>query len=92
MKLRPDQRVKVEVAEIRAMNALLYTPVPASYVASWIWPDHKMKQQGAGAAASRILKRLEKQGLARWTSNGTNWGWVRNMTTARAVTPPSGEA
>ena len=61
MKLKPQQRVPIELAELRALQALQPTPVPASYVADRIWPDHKMAPQGAGAAASRILKRLEKE-------------------------------
>lgn len=80
MRLKPYQRVPIAVAEIRAMQALLLTPVPASYVADWIWPDHGMKPQGAGAAASRVLKRLEKQGRARWTIDGNRWGWVKDKT------------
>lgn len=76
MKLKPHQRVPIDVAEIRAIRALMLTPVPSSYVADHIWPDHRMRAQGAGAAASRVLKRLEKQGLAKWTHNGRNWGWI----------------
>lgn len=68
----------MEMAEIRALLALMLTPIPASYVADHIWPDHRMKPQGAGAAASRILKRLEKQGRARWTSDGRTHGWVKS--------------
>lgn len=29
----------------------------------------------AGAAATRILKHLERQGKVRWFSNGSHWGW-----------------
>ena len=83
MKLKPHQRVPIATAEIRALQALLKTPLPASYVAAWIWPDHKMKPQGAGAAASRVLKRLEAQGCARWVSDGVRWGWVKSMDNAQ---------
>lgn len=76
MKLQPEQRVAADLAEKRALSALSKNPVPASCVADRIWPGHDMKPQGAGAAASRILKRLEKQGRARWTCNSFNWGWV----------------
>lgn len=76
VKLKPHDRVSIEVAEIRAMRALMLTPVPASYVADHIWPNHRMKPQGAGAAASRVLKRLEKRGAARWTMDGDRWGWI----------------
>jgi len=50
-----------------------WNPAYASQVADVIWPDHSMKPQGAGAAASRILKRLERHYLMRhrwWASRG----------------------
>lgn len=76
MKLKKEQRLDMETAKARAMSALCRTGVvPASHVAATIWPDHSMKAQGAGAAASRILKKLQDEGKARWFHNGTNWGW-----------------
>lgn len=69
MKLKPDQRISAEVAEARAMEALTKSigrPMYASEIANVIWPHHCMKAQGAGAAASRILKRLERKKLAKW--------------------------
>ncbi len=48
----------------------------ASCFASAIWPGVFFTAQGAGAAASRILKVMEKRGLARWVSTGKDWGWV----------------
>lgn len=54
-------------------------PLPASSFAAAIWPGHKMTGQGAGAAASRALKNLEKEGRAGWRSIGDGpfkrWGW-----------------
>lgn len=50
-------------------------PQPASAFAEAIWPNHKMKPQGAGAAATRILKAMEKEGRAGWYSRGNQWGW-----------------
>lgn len=50
--------------------------VPASWFADAIWPGHQMAAQGAGAAASRILKRMEQAGEARWKSDRGNWGWT----------------
>jgi hypothetical protein len=49
--------------------------VKASQVAYAIWPDATFTAQGAGAAASRILKHLERDGLVRWDSDGEDWGW-----------------
>lgn len=76
MKLRAAHRVRMDEAESRALAALKKGELlPASYIASFIWPDHSMKPQGAGAAASRILKRLSTQGKARWRSRDGRWGW-----------------
>lgn len=82
MKLKPEHRVTYDVAKAAALTAMdtaIY-PVPASWVAQFIWPYHQMKAQGAGAAASRILKRMEKEGLCRWATMGhgigRTWGWV----------------
>jgi len=47
----------------------------ASEFAIAIWPEAEFKAQGAGAAASRILVALKKDGLVRWTSRDGNWGW-----------------
>lgn len=47
----------------------------AASVADAIWPGHGLRAQGAGAAASRILTRLKADGLVRWDSSGTDWGW-----------------
>lgn len=77
MKLNREQRVSLEVAQARALAALRPTPLPAAAIADAIWPDHGMKRQGAGAAASRILKGLERRGQAAWESSGSGWGWVR---------------
>jgi len=55
----------------RGQNRLL----PASSFAEAVWPGHRMKAQGAGAAASRILKLLAKEGKAGWSSDGSWWGW-----------------
>jgi hypothetical protein len=53
-------------------------PITAACVAEAIWPGNQMHTQGAGGAASRILKRLEQDGRAYWTSNDNGWGWVCN--------------
>lgn len=77
-RLKQSERVSIHDAEARAIAALAGwgRPLPASSVADAIWPTHRMTPQGAGAAASRVLKRLEKAGQARWTSNRHGWGWV----------------
>jgi hypothetical protein len=48
-------------------------PHRASTLADVIWPDTKfINAQGAGAAASRILKKLG----CKWIGNRRNWGWI----------------
>ena len=79
MKLAAEMRVSIDVAEERAMSCLsFFIPKRASAVADSIWPEHKMTGQGSGAAASRVLKRLEKQGKVCWTYRpGSSWGWIK---------------
>lgn len=82
MKLKKDQRVDYETAKERALRCLhdYGSPVNASWVGQSIWPDNNMRAQGLGAAASRILVRMKKEGLVRWTSQRTlsaeRWGYV----------------
>lgn len=81
----PKKHVNLETAKERAWKALKYDDLqPAHVIADSIWPGHEMTSQGAGGAASRILKVLEKEGRAEWrtiynrtTREPVNWGWVR---------------
>jgi len=79
MKLKPEQRVDLPTARTRALKYLAECHrtelAAANCIALVIWPDHQMTSQGAGAAASRVLKTLAKDGLVEWTSNDYNWGW-----------------
>lgn len=78
MKLKPHERITVEVAEARALSALTAKPQYATQIADAIWPDHSMKPQGEGAAASRILKRLERKKLCKWGFTAyVGSGWMR---------------
>jgi hypothetical protein len=81
VKLDDDQRVSYLEAKGRVMGVLLIQkgrPMLASWIANIIWPKHKMKPQGAGAAAVRILKRMEREGLVKWKWNTRTdeHGWV----------------
>lgn len=80
MKLKKEQTTDMGRAKARAMLFLgRYTarqPSAASLVADAIWPEHRMTAQGAGGAASRVLKALEKDGRVRWTSGKHGRGWV----------------
>lgn len=78
MKLRNYQRVSLEAAKSRALSVLTDHPIPASTVADAIWPNHSMHPQVAGAAANRVLKRLEAEGKARWEMKKSALGWVRS--------------
>lgn len=69
----------MEIAKERVLSHMraahprhLHKASALSYV---IWPDHQMNSQGAGGAASRILRHLEKEGTIQWTSGGGDWGW-----------------
>ena len=42
-----------------------------------IWPEANFTSQGAGAAASRILVALKKDGWVRWSSRNGDWGWEK---------------
>ena len=71
-RLKDDQRVTYEEARKRALVLLADRKEwPASMVADAIWPGHNMTGQGAGGAGSRVLRRMEKEGLV-WRST---WGW-----------------
>lgn len=47
----------------------------ANSVGSEIWIGEQLRSQGLGGAASRILKRLQDDGLVVWMSNDSDWGW-----------------
>ena len=77
---RVKQRVPMEECRRRAFAALSpMWPKAAAAVADAIWPDQPFRtRQGAGAAASRVLTIMAKDGCARWISNGQTWGWIRS--------------
>ena len=88
-RLKEGQHVTYEVARLRAWDAMdTYQPVVASAVGCAIWPNANMTGQGLGGAASRILKRMQAEGLAYWTTRThehgesknwyKTWGWVRS--------------
>jgi hypothetical protein len=74
-------RVPLAVAKFRALAYLKKHPnelVKAADVAGEIWPGVEFRAQGAGGAASRILKLLEREGLVRWWTSQYpffSWGW-----------------
>lgn len=76
---RVKQPVPLAECERRALACLdRSVPRTAASVAYYIWPDAEWtKPQGAGAAASRILKRMIYDGKVRWTVHEKCWGYVR---------------
>ena len=61
---------KMLLEEYRAVHG--HGPHRAAVLAEAIWPDTQFRNaQGAGAAASRVLKALGCE----WTSDKHNWGW-----------------
>ena len=70
--------------ERRALEWLRRQPAGAlsapSCVAGAIWPDHRMRAQGAAFAAGPVLARLKARGLVGWTAEyragrAVWWGW-----------------
>jgi hypothetical protein len=78
-RIQPDQRVSYEEAKARALRCMKdrRTLYHASQVGADIWPGANLRSQGLGAAASRILKRMESEGLVRQgpSKNNDAWGW-----------------
>lgn len=67
----PDALARERLEEYRAFCGS--GPHRAATLAEVIWPDEEFQApQGAGAAASRVLKRLGYH----WTSTKYNWGWM----------------
>ena len=79
---RVKERVSLEECKRRALSYLQEARErdpnalsKASGVAGAIWPGVEFHAQGAGAAASRILKHLERDGLVQWDAHNGDWGW-----------------
>ena len=77
MKLRACEKISYEDAKQRILKRGpgwdgLYA---ANHWACVIWPGNDMTSQGAGGAASRILKRMQAEGLAEWDSTSMGSGW-----------------
>ena len=72
------RRIPLAEAKQRALDHLdsVY-PSTAADLANAIWPDHLMAPQGAGGAASRVMKHLCDEGTARWVVIGGTWGYIR---------------
>jgi len=80
---RVGKRVPLGTCKQRAIDfGQGRVPLPASCFAEAIWPDAEfITSQGAGAAASRVLKALSREGRARWVclrdkrGQPVAWGW-----------------
>lgn len=83
---RVKKRVDLETAKARALACLdRQRPYAASFVANYIWPGHDMTGQGAGGAASRILRVLQQEGKAA----PLDWGWIRTVGPWLQEPPPA---
>lgn len=76
---RVKNSVPLHECRIRALQYLRdyqgrYTK--ASGVACKIWPGVRFTSQGAGAAASRILRNLQNDGLVKWVRDDSDWGYA----------------
>jgi hypothetical protein len=76
---RVQTHVAIDEAILRALTFLVSYPpgnlAKASQLAYAIWPDITFRSQGAGGAASRVLRAAEKRGLCTWT---TRWNSPRS--------------
>lgn len=76
---RVVETVPLAEARRRALAYLVkqggYLYVKANCIGYAIWPGVDMTSQGAGAAASRILKGMEKDGLVKYSSSHLKWGY-----------------
>lgn len=84
---RNDEAAKLDAAECdrRALEALRKSEprgLAASEVGRQVWPDRTFDPRGAGLAASRILARLRKRGLA-----GARWNEYQQIWHATSRTP-----
>lgn len=75
MPMEEAKRRALEFGQLQGSKLL-----PASWFADAIWPGHRMEPQGAGAAASRVLVALRREGRAGWESRysggrRSDWGW-----------------
>lgn len=85
MRLDHKDRLNLDECRARALRYLAKQPegqfASASDVGNAIWPNNEMRAQGLGGAASRVLKTLQRDGLARWGADGkTWWGWLITLT------------
>ena len=80
MRLDDKDRISMDECRIRALRYLAKQVkdrfASASDVGNAIWPNSEMRAQGLGGAASRVLKTLQRDGLAKWGVDGTWWGWL----------------
>jgi hypothetical protein len=77
--MRLDKSDRLTMADCRK-RALVYLAKELPYaksssVGAAVWPNSELRAQGLGGAAARILHALKKDGLVRWSSDGSDWGW-----------------
>jgi hypothetical protein len=76
---RVSEAVPLAECKRRALEYMQKSPKrsyqKASSIAGAIWPGVQFTAQGAGAAASRILKRMADEGSVYWSSGEGDWGW-----------------
>jgi len=76
---RVGERVPIDVCEHRALEYMSRSKpsnlFKASQIGYAIWPEGKFTAQGAGAAGSRILRRLVKAGKVSWEATNVDWGY-----------------
>ncbi|MDE2907181.1 MAG: hypothetical protein OXQ28_14000 [Acidobacteriota bacterium] len=79
---RDAERLTAAECDRRALAALAkagYSGLSAAHVGYRIWPDRRFDARGAGLAAIRVLRRLEKAGKVSqtWMQYNARWFAIR---------------
>jgi hypothetical protein len=77
---KAGEHLTIAEAERRALMAMAGMPTGCPVSPSWVgqhmWPLNRMRAQGLGGAASRVLNGLVKKGLVRQVQGWTEfWGY-----------------
>ena len=91
------QRLTAEECERRALAAVknsAHRGPTAADVGFQIWPDRRFDRRGAGGAAIRVLRRLERKGLAYqvWGTYNATWLATERKTNAASEADTGGAA
>jgi len=76
---KAGEKLTMEEAQRRALIFMAghgpRSTLSPSFIGMHIWPKNKMRSQGLGGAASRILAVMSKAGLVHWVCTNDFWGY-----------------